>query len=52
METSRIQQIQDDIYAYKEAIENAEGALAEAERELVDELEKHIVSEDDRSIFD
>jgi len=40
MEDSRIQQITKDIAAYQEAIENAEGALAEAERELQEELER------------
>ena len=38
MTQERIKQIANDIKAYEEAIENAEGALAEAERELVDAL--------------
>lgn len=37
MSREQIAQIQKDIENYKEAIRNAEGALAEAEREL-DEL--------------
>lgn len=41
MEENRIQQIEKDITAYHEAIENAEGALAEAERELDEELNKY-----------
>ena len=40
MTESRIRQIQADIEAYERAIENAEGALAEAERELVEELDR------------
>ncbi len=40
MNESRIKKITADIEAYKQAIENAEGALAEAERELTEELEK------------
>ena len=36
----KIMEIERDIQAYREAIENAEGALAEAERELDEELEK------------
>lgn len=38
MTQERIKQIARDIKHYEEAIENAEGALAEAERELVDAL--------------
>ena len=34
MTESRIRQIEADIKAYQQAIEDAEGALAEAEREL------------------
>ena len=34
-----IQKLEDEIDNYQEAIENAEGALAEAERELQEELE-------------
>ena len=45
MEETRIQQITKDIATYHEVIENAEGALAEAERELCDELEKYADSE-------
>ena len=40
MEKTRIQKIADDIAAYEEAIENAEGALAEAEREMTEELNR------------
>jgi len=40
MTKSRIQQIEDDIRAYQTAIEHAEGALEEAEKELSDELDK------------
>ena len=40
MSESRIRQIEADIEAYQRAIENAEGALAEAERELVEELDR------------
>lgn len=40
MSESRIQRISKDIEAYREAIDNAEGALAEAERELIEELDK------------
>lgn len=40
MEDNRIKEIATDIEKYKEAIENAEGALAEAERELTAELER------------
>ena len=40
MTESRIRKIQADIEAYERAIENAEGALAEAERELVEELDR------------
>lgn len=38
-EVSRIEQLHRDIENYETAIDNAEGALAEAERELVEELE-------------
>ena len=50
MEKTRIEQIQDDINAYREAIENAEGALAEAERELDEELDRRYA--DDGNIED
>ena len=40
MKETRIQQITKDIASYLEAIDNAEGALAEAERELNEELSK------------
>lgn len=46
MEDNRIAKIHKDIAAYQEAIENAEGALEEAERELVEELEKNCASDD------
>lgn len=39
MENARIEKLYQDIETYREAIDNAEGALAEAERELVEELE-------------
>ena len=42
MKETRIQQITKDIRNYQEAIENAEGALAEAERELDEELSKYM----------
>lgn len=45
MEETRIQKIVKDISAYREAIENAEGALAEAERELSAELDKQAFPE-------
>lgn len=45
MEKNRIQQIEEDIAAYHEAIENAEGAIVEAERELYAELEKYVEKE-------
>ena len=35
----RMSEIRQDIEAYKEAVENLEGALAEAERELLEEIE-------------
>lgn len=38
MTNEQIKQIADDIKAYEEAIENAEGALAEAEREMNEAL--------------
>ena len=38
MTQDHIKQIEADIEAYKTAIENAEGALAEAERELEEAL--------------
>ena len=38
MTQERIKQIAKDIDNYEEAIRNAEGALAEAEREIVDAL--------------
>ena len=50
MTENRIQQIANDIDAYREAIDNAEGALAEAERELTEELEKYC--EEDVNIED
>lgn len=45
MTENRIKAITRDIEAYEEAIENAEGALAEAERELAEELEKRYAEE-------
>ena len=39
MTEDRIRQITREIEAYQRAIEDAEGALAEAERELQEELE-------------
>lgn len=39
MTEERIRQITREIEAYQQAIEDAEGALAEAERELQEELE-------------
>ncbi len=39
MDEMRIRQIARDIENYQETIENTEGALAEAERELIGELE-------------
>lgn len=40
MDEDRIRKIQADIEAYQQAIENAEGAMAEAERELIEELDR------------
>ena len=45
MTETRIQKITKDINAYREAIENAEGALAEAERELNEELNRRMSSD-------
>lgn len=45
MKETRIQKITRDITTYREAIDNAEGALAEAERELNDELDKYVTSD-------
>ena len=39
MTEERIKKIKADIEVYRQAIESAEGALAEAERELEEELE-------------
>jgi len=39
MTEDKIRKIEADIEAYRQAIEDAEGALAEAERELEEELE-------------
>lgn len=47
MTETRIQKITRDIEAYREAIENAEGAIAEAEREIDEELEKMTAAEFD-----
>lgn len=47
MEKTRIQQIEKDIKAYYEAIDHAEGAIAEAERELDEELERMSAAEFD-----
>lgn len=46
MSEDRIRKIQADIDAYRQAIEDAEGALAEAERELNEELELRYSLED------
>ena len=40
MDEDRIRKIQADIEVYQQAIENAEGAMAEAERELIEELDR------------
>ena len=45
MEENRIQQIQKDIDAYREAIVNAEGSIAAAELELQEELESRYAAE-------
>lgn len=37
---SKMKEILADIEAYKEAVENLEGAIAEAERELIEELQR------------
>lgn len=42
MKETRIQKITKDIETYREAIDNAEGALAEAERELNEELDRTV----------
>ena len=47
MEENRIQQIQNDINAYREAIANAEGALEAAEQELTEELESRYSTDRD-----
>ena len=47
MNKTRIQQIQDDIDSYTEAIRNAEGAIAEAERELDEQLAGYAIAEFD-----
>lgn len=44
MGKTRVEQIMDDIKAYAQAINDAEGAMAQAELELADEV--------DRSAFD
>lgn len=44
MNQELIAQIQKDIENYEEAIRNAEGALAEAERELDEYLSEHYSS--------
>ena len=46
MEENRVKKILEDINAYQEAIENAEGALAEAERELVEVLDSQTECDD------
>ena len=45
MTETRIQKITKDIEAYQKAIENAEGALEEAERELAEELDKRYAND-------
>ena len=45
MTDERIRQIHQDIERYQQAIEDAEGALAEAERELEEELEARYAEE-------
>lgn len=45
-EITRIEQIYRDIDNYEKAIEHAEGALAEAERELIEELEARAAVDD------
>jgi F0F1-type ATP synthase membrane subunit b/b' len=52
MAENRIRKINKDIEAYREAIENAEGALAEAERELDEILECEAAEACDDSIED
>lgn len=46
MEENRVKKILEDINAYQEAINNAEGALAEAERELVEVLDSQTGCDD------
>lgn len=40
MDEERILQIRKDIKEYQETIDNMRGAIAEAERELMDEIER------------
>jgi len=48
MTKEQIEQIRKDIAAYEQAIENAEGALAEAERELEEALAEYVSDEEKR----
>ena len=48
MEETRIQKINRDIAAYREAIDNAEGAIEEAERELEEILAER---DDDKELY-
>lgn len=46
-ELNKIEQLEADIQNYKEAIDNAYGAMEEAERELIEELERRASPDND-----
>lgn len=46
MDNSKIAELERDIRNYQQAIENAEGALDEAERELAEELDRRYNGDD------
>ena len=47
MGKTRVEQIMDDIKAYAKAINDAEGAMAQAELELADEVDRNAFDIDD-----
>ena len=47
MGKTRVEQIMDDIKAYAQAINDAEGAMAQAELELADEVDRSVFDMDD-----